>query len=310
MDEEGVRLPVIAKIEKPQAVDHLEEIIDAFDGDHGRARRPRRGARRSRQCRSCRSERVELARRDAKPVDRRDPDARVDDRRSPRPTRAEASDVANAVLDGADAVMLSGETSVGRYPIETVRTMARIVEYVEEEHALDLIAADRLGTTHALAARSPTRAARGRRPCRTRSSSSRSPSPATPRAGCARYRTAIPVLAFTPEADVRSQLALTWGVETFLVADVEHTDDMVRQVDERCSRARPGPGRATSSSSWRAARRACPARPTRCACTGSATPIGEVAPAYRRTDVRCVDGARARAPPRDPESAIARSRAR
>jgi pyruvate kinase len=149
---------------------------------------------------------------------------------SSRPTRAEASDVANAVLDGADALMLSGETSVGHNPALVVETMARIIERVEGE-ALDRIpeldlevrgstaraltraavdVAQYTGASHLIAFTETGRSARL----------------------IARWRCATPLLAFTPNPRVRSQLALVWGVETFLVPQVRHTDDMVVQVDK------------------------------------------------------------------------------
>ncbi|MEQ1734820.1 MAG: pyruvate kinase, partial [Rhodoglobus sp.] len=122
MAEEGRKVPVIAKIEKPQAVDHLEAIIDAFDaimvarGDLG-VELPLEAVP------IVQKRTVELARRRAKPVivATQMLESMIS---SPVPTRAETSDVANAILDGADAVMLSGETSVGEYPVITVQTMA------------------------------------------------------------------------------------------------------------------------------------------------------------------------------------------
>jgi pyruvate kinase len=148
---------------------------------------------------------------------------------APRPTRAEASDVANAVLDGADAVMLSGETSVGDYPIEAVQTMARIVESTED-HGLERMAAidwrprTRSGIIAKAAAEVAERVGAKFLVAFTQSGD-------TARR-LSRYRPGVPVLAFTPEAVVRSQLALTWGIETFKVDRVEHTDDMVLQVDK------------------------------------------------------------------------------
>ncbi|HEX8487849.1 MAG TPA: pyruvate kinase, partial [Propionibacteriaceae bacterium] len=134
MAEEGRRIPVIAKIEKPQAVENLDEIIDAFDavmvarGDLG-VELPLE------EVPLVQKKIVSAARRWAKPVivATQMLESMIS---SPRPTRAEASDVANAVLDGADAVMLSGETSVGEYPVGTVQTMARIVNNTEL-HGLD-----------------------------------------------------------------------------------------------------------------------------------------------------------------------------
>jgi pyruvate kinase len=227
MREEGVVLPVIAKIEKPQAIDNLDEVIDAFDafmvarGDLGV---------------ECPLEDVpflqkrviEKARRNAKPVivATQMLESMID---NPRPTRAEASDVANAVLDGADAVMLSGETSVGAFPIETVETMARIISSTED-HELAMMAAidwqpkTRGGVIAKAAAEVAERVGAKYLVAFTQSGDSAR--------RLARYRGRVPMLAFTPEAKVRSQLSLSWGVETFLTKPVEHTDEMVRQVDE------------------------------------------------------------------------------
>ena len=226
MDEEGRRVPVIAKLEKPQAIANLDEIIDAFDafmvarGDLG-VELPLE------EVPLVQKQIVTAARRWAKPVivATQMLESMIS---APRPTRAEASDVANAVLDGADAVMLSGETSVGEYPVVTVRTMARIVENTEvhgSERMTDIdwdphttsgvitkAAAEigaRIGAKFLVAFTHSGDAARR----------------------LARLRSPIPVLAFTPTEQARASLTLCWGVESFLVPMVGHTDDMIRQVD-------------------------------------------------------------------------------
>jgi pyruvate kinase len=147
---------------------------------------------------------------------------------SSRPTRAEVSDVANAVLDGADALMLSGETSVGTHPIVAVETMARIIAKIED-NALSAVPPleGRPRTkggaiTRAAAEVGELLGARFLVAFTQSGDSARRMS---------RLRSPIPLLAFTPEQAVRSQLALVWGVETFLTPMVKHTDDMVRQVD-------------------------------------------------------------------------------
>ncbi|HEY1097851.1 MAG TPA: pyruvate kinase, partial [Myxococcota bacterium] len=129
MAEEGRRIPVIAKIEKPQAVDNLEEIIDAFDGIMV-ARGDLAVELPLEAVPIVQKRTIELSRRMAKPVivATQMLESMTD---NPVPTRAEASDVANAVLDGADAVMLSGETSVGKYPVVVVETMARIIAFAD-----------------------------------------------------------------------------------------------------------------------------------------------------------------------------------
>ncbi len=227
MDEEGTWLPVIAKIEKPQAIDHIDEIIAAFDGVM--VARGDLGVEMPLEDVPFLQKRVvEVARRNAKPaiVATQMLESMIS---APRPTRAEASDVANAVLDGADAVMLSGETSVGAYPIETVETMARIIESTEDHGLTRMAGIDwqprtRGGVIAKAAAEVAERIGAKYLVAFTLSGDTAK--------RLSRYRSAVPILAFTTDPSVRSQLALSWGVETFLAPEVEHTDDMVRQVDE------------------------------------------------------------------------------
>ncbi len=225
MDARGARLPVVAKIEKPEAVDNLEAIVLAFDGlmvargdlgvelplEHVPLVQKRA---------------IQIARENAKPVivATQMLESMIT---NSRPTRAEASDVANAVLDGADAVMLSGETGVGRYPIKTVRTMAQIVEAVEDGPVtvppLNHVPRTKRGVL-SYAARDI-----GER-LNARAIVAFTQSGDTVRR-LSRLHTRLPLLAFTPTPEVRSQLTMAWGVETFLVPFVESTDAMVRQVD-------------------------------------------------------------------------------
>ncbi|ACV08877.1 pyruvate kinase [Jonesia denitrificans] len=228
MEEEGRILPVVAKVEKPQAVDNLAEIVDAFDaimvarGDLG-VELPLE------QVPLVQKRAVELARRAAKPVivATQVLESMIS---SPRPTRAEASDCANAILDGADAVMLSGETSVGDFPIEAVETMAKIVE-ATEELGRERIAP--LGSTPHTRGGAITRAAAeigetlGVKYIVTFTQSGDSAR------RFARLRSPLQHLAFTPRSDVRSVLALSWGVTSRQVDQVESTDAMVRQVDAK-----------------------------------------------------------------------------
>ncbi|WP_026549871.1 pyruvate kinase [Arthrobacter sp. Br18] len=226
MDEEGRRVPVIAKIEKPQAVEALEEIIDAFDsimvarGDLG-VELPLQDVP------IVQKRAIELARRWAKPVivATQVLESMID---NPRPTRAEASDCANAVLDGADAVMLSGETSVGKYPMETVRIMADIIESTEK-HGMERVPA--LGSKPKTRGGAITRAAveisdqlDAKYICTfTQSGDSAR--------RLSRLRPRKPVVAFTPVQSTLNTMSLIWGVEPKLVEFVEHTDQMTAQVD-------------------------------------------------------------------------------
>jgi pyruvate kinase len=226
MDEEGRTVPLLAKIEKPQAVEHLEEIVEAFDGIMV-ARGDLGVELPLEQVPIVQKRAIQLTREKARPVivATQMLESMIN---APRPTRAEVSDVAGAVFEGADAVMLSGETSVGDYPIESVQTMGRIVYTAEETtlratHSLDRVpetiggaiarAAAEVGATvgaKALVAFTMTGETARR---------------------LSRYRSPIPLLAFTARPETRSQLALVWGVETFIVPEVFHTDEMVRQVE-------------------------------------------------------------------------------
>jgi pyruvate kinase len=227
MAEEGRKVPVIAKIEKPQAVDHLEAIIDAFDaimvarGDLG-VELPLEAVP------IVQKRTVELARRMAKPVivATQMLESMIS---SPVPTRAETSDVANAILDGADAVMLSGETSVGEYPVITVQTMARIVTSTEE-HGLERIPP--LGTKPRTQGGAITLAAAevadfvdAKYVCVFTESGDSA-------RRMSRLRFRIPMKAFTPDEAIRRRMALIWGIESYIVDRVTHTDAMYHQVDE------------------------------------------------------------------------------
>ncbi len=227
MDEEGRRVPVIAKIEKPQAVANLEAIVDAFDaimvarGDLGVELPLEDVPLVQKQC-------VEMARRWAKPVivATQVLESMIE---NPRPTRAEASDCANAVLDGADAVMLSGETSVGKFPIETVKTMARIVEAAETVAGMKLI--PKLGSDPRTRGGVITAAAvqiADQLDAKYIATFTQSGDSAY---RLSRLRPFKQVFAFTPDERVRNQLALAWGIEPVLVPTVAHTDAMTEQVD-------------------------------------------------------------------------------
>ena len=227
MDEEGVRLPVIAKVEKPQAVDNLEEIVDAFDaimvarGDLG-VELPLEAVP------IVQKRAVELARRWAKPVivATQVLESMIS---SPRPTRAEASDCANAVLDGTDAVMLSGETSVGEFPTITVATMARIIESTED-HGIERI--PELGTKPrtqggaiTLAAKEVAEFVDAKYLCVFTESGDSA-------RRMARLRSDIPMIVLTPHEHIRRRMSLTWGVKSYHVDAVTHTDQMFGQVDD------------------------------------------------------------------------------
>jgi pyruvate kinase len=223
-----VRLPVLAKVEKPQAIENLEEIIAAFDGVM--VARGDLGVELPLEAVPLVQKRaIHLCREAGKPVivatQMLDSMAVAN-----RPTRAEASDVANAVLDGADALMLSGETSVGDHPNLVVETMSRIIEHVETWalHQLPSLSDPWTGSTARALTHAAVDVAEGVDATHLIAFTETGSSARL----IARWRHRTPLLAFTPNPRVRSQLSLVWGVETFLVPNVEHTDDMVVQVDK------------------------------------------------------------------------------
>jgi pyruvate kinase len=227
MDEEGRRVPVLAKVEKPQAVDNLAGIVEAFDGVMV-ARGDLGVELPLQQVPLVQKAAIQMCREAAKPVivATQMLESMME---NSRPTRAEASDVANAILDGADAVMLSGETSVGKHPNLVVETMASIVDYAEEnglerlprlpkrkdptvavaitKGAVDL--AKSIGASYLVAFTETGTSARVMAASRSR----------------------IPMMAFTPNVAIRQQLSVVWGMHTSLVPPASHTDQMVEQID-------------------------------------------------------------------------------
>jgi pyruvate kinase len=226
MDEEGIRLPVIAKIEKPQAVANIAEIVDAFDGimvargDLGVELPIEDVPLVQKLC-------VELARDMAKPVivATQMLDSMIT---NSRPTRAEATDCANAVLDGADALMLSGETSVGEFPIEAVQTMARIIQKTEEG-GLDRIRP--IKTPPRTKGGAITKAATEVGAIVDAKYLVAFTQSGDSARRMSRLRSPIPILAMTPEIGTFNRLALSWGVESMMTPVVGATDEMVKIVD-------------------------------------------------------------------------------
>ncbi len=226
MDRVGRRVPVIAKLEKPEAIDNLEAVVLAFDaimvarGDLG-VEMPLE------QVPLVQKRAIQMARENAKPVivATQMLDSMIE---NSRPTRAEASDVANAVLDGADAVMLSGETSVGKYPHDTVRTMARIVSAAEggsrDVPPLKHVPRTRRGVVTYAARDIAERLNVDAIVAFTESGD-------TARR-VARLHSRVPLFAFTATESTRNHLSVSWGVDPNLVVRLQHTDEMINQVDD------------------------------------------------------------------------------
>lgn len=227
------RAGVLAKLEKPSAIERVEEIIDLCDavmvarGDLGVEMPPETVP-------STQKRIVRLSRRAGKPVivATQMLDSMVS---APTPTRAEASDVATAVYDGADAVMLSAETASGSYPIEAVSIMEKIIEQVEHDPLyrpiMDAVEAEPEHT----AADAITAAARqvahtvGAKAIVTYTTSGST----TLRAS--RERPDVPILCLTERVETARRMMLAWGVHPVVTADVRSFEEM---VDKACRFAR------------------------------------------------------------------------
>ena len=226
MAEEGIKIPVIAKIEKPQAVANLDEIIDAFDGFMV-ARGDLGVELPLEEVPLVQKKIIRKARKWAKPVivATQMLESMIS---APRPTRAETSDVANAVLDGTDAVMLSGETSVGAYPVETVQTMAKIVENTERQGIKEIskIKWDPHTTGGVIA----MAAAQAATQLGARYMVAFTQSGDTARR-MSRLRSETPLFVFTPEQRTANWLTLCWGAQVFTTPSYASNEEMVLAVN-------------------------------------------------------------------------------
>lgn len=226
MTEMNVQIPVIAKIEKPQAIKNIVEIVAAFDGvmvargDLGVELPIEDVPMLQKQC-------VTLARENAKPVivATQMLESMIN---NSTPTRAEATDCANAVLDGADALMLSGETSVGEFPLEAVKVMARIIERTEQVALNQISPLQHNPSTKGGAITKAATEVGAQVDAKYLIAFTQSGDSAR---RMSRLRSPIPILAMTPDQSTLNRLSITWGVEPMLAPMVKHTDEMVMQVD-------------------------------------------------------------------------------
>jgi len=226
--------PVIAKLEKPEAIENLEEILRASDGvmvargDLGVEMNP---------------ERVPVVQKNiiARAREFRRPVITATQMlesmtENPRPTRAEASDVANAIFDGSDAVMLSAETATGRYPVEAVSMMARIIEQAEESiHEYPRPATqERLKVPETVA----ELVCHASRELHMKLIAVFTHSGFTARL-VSRYRPLVPIVAFSPEAHTRRRMALLWGVTSRSISDIKKIDGLAMIAEKRLMEERP-----------------------------------------------------------------------
>jgi len=239
----GARSSLIAKIEKPQALDNLEAILAAADGVM--VARGDLGVELGTENVPIAQKRIIAAANNAGRVVITATQMLESMIENPRPTRAEASDVANAILDGTDAVMLSGESAVGKFPVETVETMARIALFTEEHGASSIRRRDSRRSDQPRGPQAPGTPI-------TRSLTRVAVSVAE-ELGCklilaftesgitarllAMHRPRVPVVAVTPSEQVYRQLALSWGVVPVRADLAGSTDDLL-SIGEQQLRAR------------------------------------------------------------------------
>ena len=229
------RVPVMAKIEKPEALENIDAIIDHADGimvargDLGIEIRPE-------EVPMAQKALIQACNRAGIPVVTATQmlDSMI---RNPRPTRAEASDVANAILDGTDAIMLSGETSIGAFPLEAVRTMARIAQEVERNCPRDSACGAQMAQAPLAADQAPlTIADAVSHAARSAADNLRAAAIITPTSSgytarlMSHQRPWMPIIAVTPDAHVQSELGLYWGVIPLAAPRTENTDEMLAQA--------------------------------------------------------------------------------
>ncbi len=223
--------PIIAKIEKPEAVRRIQEIVQAADGIM--VARGDLGIETSPEAVPMVQKRIiALCNEAGKPVVTATQmlESMV---HNPRPTRAEASDVANAVLDGSDAIMLSGETAVGKYPVRAVQTMVKIAEEAERVRRLtNPEALDRNFETHTIADAVCHATVVTARDIKGAAVVAPTVSGSTARK-LSRFRPSVPIVAVTPSPLVYRQLALFWGVYPLMGQRMSTTDEVVEDAVQR-----------------------------------------------------------------------------
>lgn len=226
--ERGMNIPVVAKIEKPEALRNFKDILKAADavmvarGDLGVEISPEKVPLFQKKIiRACNEA--------GKPVITATQmlESMIS---HARPTRAETSDVANAILDGTDAVMLSGETASGQFPLEAVRTMGKVALDVERFAQLDeLVRSNRHSKSIAEAVAEAACHAATTLEAKAIAVLTQSGSSA---ARISRFRPPVPIIAFTRSPEIMRRLSLYWGVKTCPIGEMPGTDEQIHAVEE------------------------------------------------------------------------------
>jgi pyruvate kinase len=224
----GKDTPVIAKLEKPEAIENLDAILKAADGvivargDLGVEMNPERVPVVQKMI-------IARAREFRRPVITAT-QMLESMTENPRPTRAEASDVANAIFDGSDAVMLSAETATGKYPAEAVDMMARIIE--EAEGSIREFPRPGVQEQLKVAETVAELVCHASRELQMKLIAVFTHSGFTARL-VSRYRPMVPIVAFSPEAETRRRLALIWGALPRMIQDVRKVDGLTAVAEKR-----------------------------------------------------------------------------
>jgi len=224
----GKDTPVIAKLEKPEAIENLDAILRVADGvmvargDLGVEMNPERVPVVQKTI-------IKRAREFRRPVITAT-QMLESMTENPRPTRAEASDVANAIFDGSDAVMLSAETASGKYPVEAVSMMARIIE--EAESSIEEFPRPSLQERLKVAETVAELVCHASRELHMKLIAVFTHSGFTARL-ISRYRPLVPIIAFSPEEETRRRMALIWGVSPQKISDVRKVDGLAVVAEKR-----------------------------------------------------------------------------
>src|ERR1700676_505999 len=220
--------PVIAKIEKPEAVDNLEEILRVTDGVM--VARGELGVEMSPERVPVVQKNIILRAREFRRPVITATQMLESMTQNPRPTRAEASDVANAIFDGSDAVMLSAETATGKYPLETVGMMARIIE--EAESSMPELPRPILQEKLKVAETVAELVCHASRELHMKLIAVFTHSGFTARL-VSRYRPLVPIVAFSPEPEIRRRMSLYWGVTSRSISDIKKIDGLAALAEKR-----------------------------------------------------------------------------
>ncbi len=225
----GKDTPVVAKIEKPEALRNFKKILEATDavmvarGDLGVEIEPEKVPIYQKKI-------IQACNKAGKPVITATQmlDSMI---RNPRPTRAETSDVANAIIDGTDAIMLSAETASGDYPIESVETMDRIA--MDVEHTSFTVRDTNSSCTVTTVAQAVAESS-----CRTAATLKAKAIVVFTRSGStaaliSAFRPETPIIALTASPDIRRRLSMYWGVQCTEIGIMEHTDQQIYEVEKK-----------------------------------------------------------------------------